>query len=95
METVDLVVGNATGLHARPAALFAAAAAQFTAAITVENLDHHPSPVNAKSILMVLTAGVQHGHRIRLVATGPDETEAVAALRQLIEAGLGEHSEQI
>lgn len=92
MVIAELVVRNATGLHARPAALFAAAAGQFVAGVTLQNVDRGTPPVDAKSILMVLTAGVESGHRIRLTATGPDEEDAIAALRGLVESGLGEET---
>lgn len=93
MRSAELVVRNRTGLHARPAALFAAAAARFVARVSMENLDRPSGVVDAKSILMVLTAGVESGHRVRLSAEGPDEAEAIAAIRQLVESGLGEEME--
>jgi phosphotransferase system HPr (HPr) family protein len=90
VRTVEIVVANPSGLHARPAALFTQAAARFAAKITVENLDRGKGPVDAKSILFLLTAGVSRDQRIRLTADGPDEDEAVDALVDLIESGLGE-----
>ena len=90
VRTLELAVRNQSGLHARPASLFVGAAARFTSRITVENLDRASRPVDAKSILMLLTAGVQCGHRIRLTADGPDEAEALDCLGELVETGLGE-----
>lgn len=90
MRSVDLVMSNPSGLHARPATLFTEAAARFASKITVENLTRVKGPVDAKSTLMLLTAGVSRDHRIRLVAEGADEDEAVEALAGLIESGLGE-----
>jgi phosphotransferase system HPr (HPr) family protein len=90
MQTVELTLRNASGLHARPAALFIQAAAKFASKITVENLDRATRPVDAKSILMVLTIGVGRGQRVRVTADGPDEAEAIAALESAIRAGLGE-----
>ena len=90
MRTIELAVVNKSGLHARPANLMVEAAAGFAARITVENLDRGSRAVDAKSILMVLTAGVQRGHRIRLAADGPDENQAIEALTALIAGGLGE-----
>ena len=90
MKTVDLVVHNPSGLHARPAALFAETAARFGARITVQNLDRGSPPVEAKSVLFVLTTGVQQGHRIRLTADGADEDAAIETIVSLVEAGLGE-----
>lgn len=90
MRDVEMVLSNPSGLHARPATLFTEAAAGFESRITVENLTRGKGPVDAKSILMVLTAGVSSGHRIRLVADGVDETAAIDALVGLIDGGLGE-----
>lgn len=90
MPSIELVVPNPSGLHARPATLFVTAAARFGSRITVENLDRGSKPVDAKSILLLLTAGVSRGHRIRITAEGADADEAIAELRRLVESGLGE-----
>lgn len=90
MRTVELVIHNPSGLHARPATLFTEAAAGFQSKITIENLTRGRPAVDAKSTLMLLTSGVARDHRIRLVADGPDEDEAIAQLVELIESGLGE-----
>ena len=92
MRSVEIVLRNPSGLHARPATLFTEAAARFTAKIAVENLTRGKGPVDAKSMLMLLTAGVSKGHRIRVVAEGPDEDAAIDSLVGLIESGLGEPS---
>ncbi len=94
MKSVELVLRNASGLHARPAALFVQVAGQFASRVTVENLDRGKKAVDAKSILMVLTAGVQRGHRIRVNADGPDETVAIIAIEEAVRAGLGEPVEE-
>jgi phosphocarrier protein HPr len=90
VRSIDLVVRNPSGLHARPATLFTQKAAEFAARITVQNLDRGKGPVDGKSILMLLTAGVSRDHRIRLCADGADEVAAIDALVRLVESGLGE-----
>jgi phosphocarrier protein HPr len=92
MRSVELVVSNPSGLHARPATLFTEAAAGFASKITVENVSRGKAPVDAKSTLMLLTAGVSRDHRIRLAADGPDEDAAIDALVTLVSSGLGEPS---
>lgn len=92
MQSVEIAVRNQSGLHARPATLFTQAAARFTARITVENLDRGKPPVDAKSVLLLLTAGVSQGNRIRLAADGPDEAAALETIVELIESGLGEET---
>jgi phosphocarrier protein FPr len=90
MPSIDLVVRNPSGLHARPASLFAEAAGRFTSRITVQNLGRGGQAVDAKSVLFVLTVGVQAGHRIRLTADGDDEAAALETMRAMVDAGLGE-----
>ena len=90
MRSVELVISNPSGLHARPATMFTEAATGFASKITVENLSRGKGPVDAKSTLMLLTAGVSRDHRIRLAADGPDEDAAIDALVGLVNSGLGE-----
>ncbi|WP_376789371.1 HPr family phosphocarrier protein [Thermoflexus sp.] len=90
MQQVTLTLTNAVGLHARPAALFVQTAARFRSNITVRNVTRGTPPVNAKAILAVLTLGAEHGHVIEIVAEGPDEADAVAALKALVESRFGE-----
>ena len=82
-----LVVVNKLGIHARPAALFAKTANRFKADVFVEK---DGETINAKSImgLMMLAAGP--GSKILLIANGPDATEAVRAIEELIASKFGE-----
>ncbi len=90
MPVIELPVLNPSGLHARPATVFVETATAFRSRITIENLDRATRAVDAKSILFLLTIGVLRGHRVRITAEGPDADEALAALRDVVEAGLGE-----
>lgn len=90
MRSVEIAMRNPSGLHARPATLFTEAAAGFASKVTVENLTRGKGPVDGKSILMLLTAGVAKDHQVRLVVDGPDEDAAIDALVGLVESGLGE-----
>ena len=90
-RSIELVVPNPIGLHARPAVLFVQTAAQFTAHITVQNVTHNRQIVDAKSMMQVVSQGAaRQGERIRIVAQGKDAAEAIAALGALVEAGFGE-----
>ena len=88
--TNEVTIHNKLGLHARPAALFVKTAASFSASITVENLTKKTKPVNAKSIIGLLTGAVQQNDHIRISAEGTDEEEAVARLSALIASNFGE-----
>lgn len=90
MATIEVLVTNPSGLHARPATRFVEAAGRFQSRVSVENLDRASRVADAKSILMLLTIGVSSGHRIRITADGPDADAAVETLRELVAAGLGE-----
>lgn len=92
MARVELEIHNQHGLHARPAAIFVQTAARFKSRITLENLDRPGKPIDAKSIMSVLTAGIHQGSRIALEADGPDAEEAIAALTELVKSGLGENT---
>ncbi|MBC7251917.1 MAG: phosphoenolpyruvate--protein phosphotransferase [Anaerolineae bacterium] len=93
-RSVELIVPNPVGLHARPAALFVQTAAQFKSTITVQNVSQNRQPVDAKSMMQVASQGTaRQGERIRIVAQGDDADEAIAALRALVEDGFGEMEE--
>jgi phosphocarrier protein FPr len=87
MKQLDLIIQNPTGLHARPAAVFVNTAKQFQANIRVQ---HGPKKANAKSVISVLTLGVERGGQICISADGPDEEEALAVLKAAVESGLGD-----
>jgi len=80
----QLKVVNAVGLHARPAALFVSQAGRFQCSIQVRNLTAPGGWVDAKSILGILTLGVEKDHEIEVRAEGPDEAEAIKVLGDLV-----------
>lgn len=81
---------NATGLHARPARVFAKAAAAFSSDVTVVKTGGDAEPVNAKSVLSVLTLDCHQGDEIVIAAEGEDADAALERLAQLVDEGLGE-----
>ena len=84
-KSLEITIRHEVGLHARPAAMFVKVANGFLSQITVKNLSNESDSVNAKSILGILSSGVQMNDLIRITAEGEDEDEALAALRDLIE----------
>lgn len=90
MKSRDVEIRNPSGLHARPAVLFVRQAMTFKSSVTLQNLATGKPPVDAKSLIAVLTAGVLTGTTVRIAADGEDETQAVADLKAAIEGGLGE-----
>jgi len=90
MPAIQLVVHHPAGLHARPAAEFVKTAAKFPCDITVRNVTDDKPPVNAKSILGVLTLGVNQGYEIEIAAEGEGADEALKAITDLINSNFGE-----
>jgi phosphotransferase system HPr (HPr) family protein len=93
MTSMRLTVRNPSGLHARPAALFVRTAGPFGSKISVSNPAAGKGPVDAKSILSVLTLGVSRDTEIEVSAEGDDAEAALAAIRDAVESGLGEDLE--
>jgi phosphoenolpyruvate-protein phosphotransferase len=90
LKSVEIEIRNESGLHARPAAVVVRAAAGFRSRIGLENATLAGPTADAKSLVGVLAAGVERGHRVRIWAEGDDEAEAVEALSELLRGGLGE-----
>ncbi len=83
MYEKEIVIVNETGLHARPATEFVQLAGTFASTITLRHAENERA-FNAKSILMVLSMGLDKGAAVTLSAQGPDEREAVEALSALV-----------
>jgi len=91
MYTKKATIINKTGLHARPASDFINKAKKFSSRITIANLnDPSEEPVNAKSIISVLSLSMGPGTEVEICANGEDEQSAVDALITLINSGFGE-----
>jgi phosphocarrier protein len=80
----DVQVVNSLGLHARAAARFVALASGFRSQIRVTR---GPRTTDGKSILGLLLLAAARGTSITIVADGPDEADALAALVLLTARG--------
>lgn len=87
MREVTLTLENAEGLHARPAAVLAKMAGQFTAKVEIKAKGQQK---NAKSIMGLMALGLEKGDQILLVAEGADEQNAVEQISALIRGGFQE-----
>lgn len=87
MPEVTVVLPNPSGLHARPAKVFAKAASASTSEVT---LVKDGREVNAKSVLSVLTLDCHKGDEIVIRAEGPDAEATLQELGALVASGLGE-----
>ena len=87
MKLLDFTINNPTGLHARPAKIFVTTAKKFKSDIRVQ---HGAKKANAKSMISMLTLGVESGNEIHISIDGADEEEAYEALDAILKSGLGE-----
>lgn len=75
-------IGSSNGLHARPAKLFAQAAKDAGIPITVAK--GSGAPVNAASILGVISLGAEKGDYVTLTADGESAESVLDALAELL-----------
>ncbi|MEO5903856.1 MAG: glucose PTS transporter subunit IIA, partial [Gemmatimonadaceae bacterium] len=85
-ESQPIVIGNETGLHARPAALVAAAARRFSADV---RLLKDGREANARSVVSIMALEVSGGDEVTVVARGDGAAEAVAAIEHTLKHDLG------
>lgn len=83
-----VTITNPTGLHLRPAGIFCNVASRYKC--KVEFIYDDNIAANAKSVLSVLGACVKAGDEIELICDGEGEEEAMAAMVEAVESGLGE-----
>ena len=87
MVSQRVVIKNPTGLHLRPAGILCKEAMKFKSLIT---FSFRESTANAKSVLSVLGACVKCGDEIEFMCDGDDESEALQALINAVDRGVGE-----
>jgi len=91
MPSRTVIVGSASGLHARPAALFVAAAGAQPVPVTIRTGDKKPVP--ARSMLSVLSLGAKFGTEVTIEAEGDGADAALDELATLLARDLDEDSE--
>ena len=74
MISKNITINIPTDMEARPVALLVQVASQFTSKIYVE---YETKKVNAKSIMGMMTLGLNAGESITVTANGGDEKEAI------------------
>jgi len=77
----EITVKNSQGLHARPAAMFVQIASRYNSNVTLEKDNEK---VNGKSIMGILTLGVQPGVKVILSVEGDDAEQMFAELEELL-----------
>jgi len=83
----EVTIINKLGLHARAAAKFVTLASRFESEIRVQRGEKE---VNGKSIMGMMMLAASQGTRLQIMASGPDEQEALHQLEALIQERFGE-----
>jgi phosphotransferase system HPr (HPr) family protein len=79
----QIVVRKTHGLHARPATIFVQLANKFNSAVKVEK---DGEVVDGKSIIAILSLGVNKGMDVTLIVEGSDSDEAIKDLTEFLES---------
>ena len=81
MITKKIKIQIQSGLEARPVAVLVQVASQYSSSIYVEVED---KKVNAKSIMGMMTLGLNYGDSIVVSANGTDEEEAMKEIEKYL-----------
>ena len=76
-----MTIQISNGLEARPVAVLVQVASQYESRIQVENGDRR---VNAKSIMGMMTLGLNVGESVTISAEGADEEAAIAGIEKYL-----------
>ncbi|HEX9029891.1 MAG TPA: phosphoenolpyruvate--protein phosphotransferase, partial [Anaerolineales bacterium] len=89
-QEIRLTLQNEHGLHARPAARFVQTAASFDSEVLVRDQTNGKGPVSGRSLNGLASLGAVRGHEVAVSASGRQASEALKALKALVEANFGE-----
>lgn len=81
MQTINHVISDPLGIHARPAALMIKTATGFNSDI---RLNAKGKSIVLSSILSLMTLGLKQGDRMNITVEGPDEVQAAKSLRAVL-----------
>jgi phosphocarrier protein len=82
MQEVLVKIKNEEGMHARPAGVFVKVAGQFQSKIEI---DKNGICKNGKSIMNIMSLGLQFQDDLLIRAIGEDAEAALNALKKLVE----------
>ena len=85
-----VIIASRIGLHARPATMFAKTAAAQPVPVTIAKVTDGGAgdPVDASSVLGLMTLGAQHGDEVELSADGEAAESTLDSLVSLLERDL-------
>ena len=76
-----ITIGISNGLEARPIALLVQVASQYASSIYLENEEKR---VNAKSIMGMMSLGLDAGEKVTVSGEGVDEEEAMKGIEEYL-----------
>ena len=79
------VIENETGFHARPATEIAKIAMKYKCDV---NLVVNGKTINAKSPLMIMSAGIKSKTELEILCDGEDEEQAIEKLKTFLKSNL-------
>ena len=77
----SITIGISNGLEARPIAMLVQVASQYTSNIYLES---EARKVNAKSIMGMMSLGLDHGESVTVSVDGADEEEAMKSIEEYL-----------
>ena len=89
MERIEeqIIVKRIHGLHARPATIFVQLANKFNSSVKIEK---GGETVDGKSIMAILSLGINTDTEVSLIVEGDDAVEAIDDLRKFLIKGEGD-----
>ena len=85
MVKETFVIENETGLHARPATEIAKIAMKYPCNV---NLVVNGKTINAKSPLMIMSAGIKSKTELEILCDGENEEKALEELKTFLQSNL-------
>ena len=88
MISKKFTVNCKEGFHIRPAQVMMEAVTPFSSSVTIKKNDSEEA--DAKSILGLMSLGLEEGSEVDIVIDGADENAAMAAVQKLFDENFGE-----
>lgn len=85
MKTINYVIKDELGIHARPAGLLVKETAKFKSKIMISN---GTKEADAKKIMAIMMLGVKKDQEITVTVEGEDEESAAAAVETFLNENL-------
>ena len=86
MKKTNVVIENETGLHARPATELTKLAMKYKCTI---NLIVNGKLIDARSPLMIMSAGIKHKTELEIICDGENEDLALDDVKSFLENNIG------